>query len=383
MGQVPDVQSVARTQIEADWEAGANVAPRKNMTTIMSQDSRSRALSWLTVAAIAALLWMALPLGSGLFLGALVGFSLQPIHKRLCARGMRPGFAALLCTLTTTLVVTVGALAFITLVISRGLKLADQLSSDLAPGGALSRLTDHWANLLVPLHVPPEQLTKAVKDQALALGSSATLVAGSAADATFSALLTIVFMSLAAFAVLRYWATWMRHVDGLSPLDPRHTHALFDELRRIGRQVLRGTVFTGIIQGIAAAGVYWVTGVPDPLFWGALTAFASLVPVLGTLLVWVTIGVWFLISRRFAAGACELSLSAVFIGLIPDYVIRPRLVGSEQGIPTIVTLIALFGGVAVFGLIGLVLGPVITGMAIAILRTYELEAPHREITGGP
>ncbi len=346
--------------------------------TASETDRKSRALSWLALGAIAALAYMAIPLGAGLFLGALVAFTLQPIYVKLCARGMGVTVAAALCALATTLVIAVCMALLGALVVSRGLAFANAVPGYVAPGGAVTRFTEGWASALVPLHIRPALLEKAVQDQALSLGSSATTVAADVAGTTFGALLTFVFMGLSAFSVLRYWSAWMRHAESFLPFEPRHTHALFDEFRRVGRQVLRGTFVTGLIQGAAAAIVYWVTGVPDPLFLGVLTALASLLPAVGTLLIWVSVGVWLIINHHVAVGLTELGLASLFVGLIPDYVIRPRLVGSERGIPVIVTFVALFGGIAVFGLMGLVAGPVIAGMSVAILRTYERELPGRE-----
>ena len=73
----------------------------------------------------------------------------------------------------------------------------------------------------------------------------------------------------------------------------------------------------------------------------------------------------------------ELIYSALTVGIASDYFIRPRLVGREKSIPSIFMFIALFGGVSVFGVIGLILGPVTVTLSLAILRTYEREAAER------
>jgi predicted PurR-regulated permease PerM len=127
---------------------------------------------------------------------------------------------------------------------------------------------------------------------------------------------------------------------------------------------------TGILQGLLAAVGYWITGVPDPAFYGALTAFASLVPAVGTLLIWVTIGVVQLAAGHVGAGVAQLIYSALTVGIFTDYIVRPRLVGHERGVPTILVFVALFGGIEVFGVIGLILGPVLVTLSWAILKTY-------------
>jgi predicted PurR-regulated permease PerM len=117
---------------------------------------------------------------------------------------------------------------------------------------------------------------------------------------------------------------------------------------------------------------YMMFGVSHAPLLGALTAIASIVPALGTLLVWVPVAIWRMAHGHLGAGiGLVVYCVAVVIGLC-DFVVRPLLVGrSEQGVPTLLTFIAIFGGIEVFGVVGLVLGPVLTSLCLAILRTWE------------
>ena len=161
------------------------------------------------------------------------------------------------------------------------------------------------------------------------------------------------------------------------PLRPRDTRALFDEFRRVGRTVLLGTVMTGLAQGLLSTIGYWITRVPDAPFFGALTTVASLLPGVGTLLVWVPVGLYLILTGHVGLGIAELTYGAAVVVGLSDYIIRPRLVGSHSEAPALLTFVALFGGLEVFGLIGLILGPVIMSLAVALLRIYEREATIR------
>src|SRR6185295_509068 len=116
--------------------------------------------------------------------------------------------------------------------------------------------------------------------------------------------------------------------------------------RRAGRATLLGTVVTGVAQGALAAVGYWATGVPEPAFFGTATAIASVVPAVGTLLVWVPAGLYLLLSGHLAWGIVELAWGLLVVVGFSDYVIRPRLVGDED-MPPLLTLLALFGGLEV------------------------------------
>jgi predicted PurR-regulated permease PerM len=346
---------------------------------------RLRALGLLALAASACLIRLALPEGIGLFLGALVAFTLLPAYEGLRQRGMRPGPAALICALGATIGVSGIVAGFSTLLVTRGIALLGELRGALAQGGPLRAFAEGAASRLTALHVNVPELLQRIENEAMSLGTEAASFAAEVAGTTFSALLLLLFMTLAAYFVLRHWPRIVSRAELLLPFEARHTHALLDQFRSVGRQVLLGTVVTGLVQGLFGAIGYWIFGVPEPAFFGALTALASLVPGVGTLIVWVTVGVVLILEGRVGAGLLELTYGAVMVGIVCDYVIRPRLVGREGGVPAILTFLSLFGGVEVFGVIGLVLGPVIGTLSYAVIRTYaqEVEAERDALLAAP
>jgi predicted PurR-regulated permease PerM len=329
-----------------------------------------RAFGFLALGALAALVRLAMPVGMGLFLGALLAFALEPIYARLRRRGMAAGSAALVCALGTTTIVSSTVIGMTTLFVTRGLVLLGALRARLAPGGVLHRFAEDAASRL---HLNVGEVSQRLENEAMSLGSRVAGIAADIAGATFGGLLTLFFMTLAAYFVLRRWTEIVTRLEQMLPFERRHTHALLEQFRSVGREVLLGTVATGLIQGLLAAIGYWATGVPEPAFFGALTALASLVPGIGTVLVWSSLGVTEIVSGRVVAGLAELIYSAAIVGIVPDYLIRPRLVGRGKGVPSILTFVALFGGVQVFGINGLILGPVIVTLSFAILKTYSRE----------
>jgi predicted PurR-regulated permease PerM len=335
-----------------------------------SKIAQANALKLLALAAMVTLLWIAHPVGVGLFLGILVAFTLQPLYGRLRMRKWSAGSAALVCALGALVLVTGAFAGFAALFITRGVTLAQAAPGLLAPGGALRQFAEHT---LTSVHVNPDATFARLQEQAMSLGTRAAGIAAGVAGATFSGALTIFFMTLAAYYVLRHWDEIVQHAERVFPFAPHHTRALFGQFRKVGSEVLRGTVVTGVIQGVFAGVGYWITGFPDPAFFGALTAVASIVPAVGTLLVWIPAGIYLMVTGHVAGGVVELVWGALITGILTDYVIRPKLVQRGTGVPTILTFISLFGGIEVFGFIGLIVGPVIVTLCVAILKTYEAE----------
>ncbi len=213
------------------------------------------------------------------------------------------------------------------------------------------------------------RLREAAGQVAAKLTDLVALVAGT----TFSAALTLFFTVMTSFFVLRHWTTILARIERMLPLHPLHTRVVLAEFQKVGKEVFVGTVLTGVIQGVLAGAGYAIAGVPEVALLAAVTALCSLVPVLGTLLVWVPVGVVLLLSGHVAAGVFELLWGALIIGVLSDYVVRPRLVGSGEHAPALMTFISLFGGVEVFGVIGVIIGPVVAAVALAVLRTYDRE----------
>lgn len=333
--------------------------------------TESRALKLLALGAIAMLSWIAHPLGVGLFLGVLLAFTLQPLYGRLRTHGWGPAPAALLCVLGSVLLAILAVAGFTALVIRRGLILAEAMPRVLEPTGPLRVFA---LRVMTAVHVDPATGFAELEARAAELRSQAASGAENVAGVALGGFLTTLFIGLAAYYVLRHWDALVRHAEVVFPFAPKYTRSFLGQFRTVGRSVLRGTVLTGLVQGLLAGFGYWMTGVPDPAFFGALTALASVVPAIGTLLVWIPAGIYLLVTGHVVAGVVELVYSAVVVGIVVDYVIRPTLVGRGTHIPAVLMFVAMFGGIEVFGLSGLIVGPVIVTLCVAVLKTYEHEA---------
>jgi predicted PurR-regulated permease PerM len=183
--------------------------------------------------------------------------------------------------------------------------------------------------------------------------------------------LAVFFMAITMYFVLRNWPALARRAEYLMPINPHHTRRLMREIQRLGRTVVIGNFGTALLQGLLAGIGFWVGHVPQPAFFGAITGVASLVPAFGTMLVWAPTGVVLIATGHVAGGAFELLWGALVVVAFCDYVVRPRLVGRGESMSTWMTFVALFGGIKLFGIVGLLLGPLFVGVAVAALRVYE------------
>ncbi len=344
---------------------------------IWSSRSQQRALGIFALVAILGIIWLAQPVWIGLLLGTLLAFSIEPFYQRLRRRWKRAEFAALLCSGLATLGVLGAMVGIGYWLVNRTIALAQMSKGAFLSGGwvyeASQRVGKQFSHLMKILRFEPTAWITRLGEQAASLANQATELARTLADATLSALLTMFFLVLTMHFILKQWPNMTKQAEALLPLHPRHSRALLEEFRQVGRNVLLGTVLTGIAQGVLAGIGYFLMGVPEAAFFGALTAVASLVPAVGTLLIWIPIGVYLIVTGHVAGGIVELVYGTTIVVGVSDYIIRPALVGRHGKTPALLMFIALFGGISVFGMIGLILGPVIMTLSIALVRLYIRE----------
>ena len=329
-----------------------------------------RALGTLAAAAVLVIFWVILPVGLGVLLGTLLAFTVYHPYRSLVRRTRRPTLVASALVVAATLAVggTLAAIAYA--LVRQGIDLVGRMPQSFAPGGRATVMLDRLAAPLAVFRVSPGDIAQRLRD---AIGDIATALAGVAAQAlgtVLDGLLALFFTAMTMFFVLTQWARIARSAEYLVPINPHHTRRLLRELRRSGRTVVVGNLGTALVQGAVAAVGYAVSRLPGAAFFGVLTAVASLVPVLGTMLLWVPAGLFLLAEGHIAGGTFELIWGSLAVVMLCDYVVRPKLVGGGESMPTWLSFVALFGGIKLFGFVGFLLGPLLVGISVAVLRLY-------------
>jgi len=330
-------------------------------------------LAWLAGGAVVTIAWLVHPFATWLLLGALMGFTLQPVHEWLTRWCRRPTLVSVAIVLAAGLAIVGSVVGFVSVFVTQAVALTTAVREGLKPGGALAAWVSTVTGWLGRFGLSPDALVERLRAAAGDIATGSASVAGTVASVTVWSLLGLFFALLTMHVILRHWARIIATLTEVSPLRREDTRALLEEFRTVGRITLSGTVLTGLAQGALGTIGFWVTGVPQPLFLGIATAIASLVPAVGTLLVWVPAGLYLLAIGSPGPAVLVLAWGALVVVGFSDYVIRPRLVGDE-GMPTILTFLALFGGLEALGLPGLIAGPVLMALAVAVLRLYAREA---------
>ena len=284
----------------------------------------------------------------------------------------KPVLASLTTVLASAVVLAGATAAFVSLFVTRVVEFAVMVREELHTDGPLRKWVDAAGGWLEHLGISTSSVTARLEAGAGEIASHFADLARLFATGFFGVLLGLFFALLAMHLVLLNWPRMVAAMVRVSPLRPEHSTALLAEFRRVGRVTVFGTVMTGFAQGFLATIGFWISGVPSPIFFGIATALASLIPAVGTMLVWVPAGLYLFAIGHPGHAVLELSWGALMVLGLSDYVIRPRLVGDEESV-ALLMFVALFGGVEAFGLSGLIMGPVVVALAVAVLRLYAKE----------
>jgi predicted PurR-regulated permease PerM len=158
----------------------------------------------------------------------------------------------------------------------------------------------------------------------------------------------------------------------LSPLKDEQERLLIKEFTSISRATLKGTVIIGVIQGMLGGILFGIVGVPGAITWGVVMIVLSIIPVLGSGLVWTPVGIGMILAGSLWQGVAILVFGFAVISTI-DNILRPKLVGRDSQMHPLLVLLSTLGGIIAFGLIGFIIGPIIVALFMALLRIYEQE----------
>jgi predicted PurR-regulated permease PerM len=174
----------------------------------------------------------------------------------------------------------------------------------------------------------------------------------------------VVFFSL--FFFFREGRSIRRGISEMLPLYPDQTEKLFSGISETMIANFYGGLAVGAAQGVLTGLAFWVLGLEAPILWAVLTGLASLVPMVGSALVWGPASIFLLLSGHWVKAVILLAWGAAVVGQV-DVFVRPYVVGTRVKAHTLLVFFALLGGVEAFGVIGIFVGPVILSIALATL----------------
>ena len=183
-------------------------------------------------------------------------------------------------------------------------------------------------------------------------------------------LLQIFVIIFIFFFALRDGAKAIEYIESLSPLKKETHGKFFTHLKDITNSVLLGQILVGILQGVFAGIGYFIFGVPNALLLTVLTIIIGIIPLIGPWFVWIPVDIYLFATGRTVAGVGLLIYGIILINWVDTFV-RPLIVSKKTKINTGIIIIGMIGGIFTFGLLGLILGPLILAYILLTMELYR------------
>lgn len=304
----------------------------------------------------------------------------QPLQNRLVYRyGAGKNVAALTIVFIITFVIAIPVFFLLSALIGQGIQSINQVT-DWIRAGNLEKLTNdprvlaasEWLESRFPwLDMDKFDIQGSLLNISKTVGQFAFSKGALILQNVATMVMHFFIMIFVVFYLVRDGSDIIAHIRRLSPLKEDQEDRIFEGIRLVARSVLLGFLLTALTQGAVGAVGLAIVGIP-PLFWGSVMAFASLIPIVGTAIIWVPAVIYLLLLGSHGAAVFLTLWCVLLVGSIDNF-LKPILMRSGMNMSTFYVFLAILGGVQIFGLPGILYGPLILSFSMIMLYIYGVE----------
>ncbi len=300
---------------------------------------------------------------------SVLAIAFHPVHQRLVRKTGRVSLSAFISTLLVVVAILIPLVFLTGLAINQFFTLRDYLQQtsreglDLASLEPVRRLYE-WVTRRPGLD--PAAVGAWITQQANQLAGALAQYSLSIAASVTNVIVSSIFTVFALFFLFRDGDRIAREIPDLLPFDRGRSEAMLIRIRDVIYASVYGIVVIALIQGALCGFMFWALGIPSAALWGMVTILTSVLPLVGAAAVWVPGTVYLLMTGHWPQAIVLAVWGGAVISSVDNF-LRPRLVGGRVGLSELVMFFALLGGLQVFGVLGIVMGPVLFAVAISIL----------------
>jgi len=325
----------------------------------------------LLAAVTVAFVWILVPFGGAILWGVALAILFTPLFRRLLRKMPRHRTWAALLTLAICLVIVILPLAAVTGSLVNEIA---QISQRVRSGqlnfanyfqqivGALPAPLLEWVQRLNlgDVNLWQQRIASALGQASQLIGSRALAIGQNTLDFFVSFFIMLYLL----FFLMRDGPALTNSVRSAMPLSPHHANRLLDKFTTVIRATVKGNIMVAAAQGALGGLAFWFLKVEGALLWAVLMGFLSLLPAVGAALIWLPVALYFLATGAIWQGVSLIVFGVLVIGMV-DNVLRPILVGKDTQMPDYIVLLSTLGGMALFGINGFVIGPVVAALFMA------------------
>jgi predicted PurR-regulated permease PerM len=344
-----------------------------NTTSSSAATTSDRLTTVLSYGALLLLIYLAYrivePFLVPLAWSAILAIFFYPVHEWMMRR-LPPSRAALVSTLAVTLLLIVPALVVLVYTTRQAIDATTQLQDALTdPDKALRSHAIAWIRHLLPQAWQNTDFSQPLRQGAERIATFLASRLGGLVKNLFNFFVDLFIVIFALFFMFRDGDEIVRGVSHLLPFD----EAIQQEMLRESRDLIFASVAVALViaglQGVLGGLAFTIGGISTPVFWAVLIAFFSLVPVVGSALIWVP-GALFLAFNGHWGRAIAVVVICGGVAGLADNIVRPMLLRNRTRLNELLLFLGVLGGLQAFGLLGLVIGPTIVAAAMGVFRVY-------------
>ncbi len=341
--------------------------------TANTQKDNKKFITFLLIASLILFLYLIRNYLITLTLAVVFAGVLFPVYTKLkdSLKGKK-NLSAALITIGFLLIIIIPSFYLLAEIISQ----ASSISSKILPvvENQLEQVQDSqslpdWFPFAEDLAPYSEQIKAKMGDLIGNVGGMLVSGIGSITEGTIHFFIMLFIMLYAVYYFLLNGSQMITRLSYFLPLSKKEFELLKDKLYNTSWATIKGAVVIGLIQGGLVALSFVIAGIDGALFWGAVAALASLIPSVGCALVYVPAGALLLANGFHWQGIFVLAWGFLIVGTV-DNILRPILVGKDTEISELTILISTLGGIGLFGLSGVILGPMIASLLITVSDMY-------------
>jgi predicted PurR-regulated permease PerM len=313
---------------------------------------------------------MVRPFAGVLAWSVLLAIICYPMRQWLVRKTGRVALSAFLTSLLTVLAFVVPLLLVGGIAVNQSVALRHSVRTALeSPDRSLTRTSAAVGALAGRLGVDQTSVTASLQRHSAEWLQIAGRYTTSFAAGLLEAIASSMFVIVALFLLLRDGDRLVAGLPDLLPFDRERSRWLLGRITDVVQASVYGVVVMALIHGVVYGAAFGLLGIPSAAFWGMVTVFASVFPVVGAFAVWGPAAVYLAMHGHWLQVGLLAATAALVSGI--DHVLRPRLVAGRVGLSELAMFFALLGGVTVFGALGVVLGPAAFATVAALVDTLD------------
>jgi predicted PurR-regulated permease PerM len=306
---------------------------------------------------------------------SVLAITFYPVYRKLEQKTGRASLSAFVCSVLVVVIIVIPFMFMVAVAVSQLLALRDYLQQASATGftgwAPVQRALDV---LSTRFGIDATAIISWVQQNANALARGTAEYSLTIAASVTTVVISFVFTIFAMFLLFRDGDRIVTAIEGVLPFERSRSRAILANIRDVIYASVYGVVVIALLQGALCGVMFWLLGIPSAVLWGMLTVITSVLPIIGAATVWVPGTIYLLLTGQWISAIVLAIWGAIVISSVDNF-FRPKLVGGRVGLSELVMFFALLGGLQVFGVLGIVLGPVLFAIAASIVRVLRDAKP--------